>query len=198
MIRWLTIALAVLLTGCVGFSKTRFSQSQVQGVPQRYEKYVGEMYVLQSVDLHVAPSNSKSKTMMVFPVPLYEGERKSVSPTFSFFVSIISKQPGQELAPQEFAYLSPAGEHFAPTSMVGPYDCRSQQPRPAAVRAPLNSFPLVVGRCYTMLVEFEASAPDPSESFRFSLGSLQSGQGGVALPVVKFSESSRGNTLAVP
>jgi hypothetical protein len=198
MIRWLTFALAVLLTGCVGFSKTRFSQSQVQGVPQRYEKYVGEMHVLQSVDLHVEPGNSKSKTMMVFPIPLYETERKSASPTFSFFVSIISKQPGQALAPQEFAYVSPAGEHFAPASMVGPYDCRSQQPRPAAVRAPLNSFPLAIGRCYTMLVQFEASTPDPSEIFRFSLGSLHSEQGEITLPVINFSGSSRGNTVAVP
>ena len=198
MIRLLTVVLAVLLSGCVGFSKTRFSQSEMESAPQRYEKYVGEMYVLQSVDLHVAPANSKSKTVMVFPIPFYESERKPGRQTFSFFVSIISRQAGQMLVPQDFAYISSSGDRFEPASMVGPYDCRSQQPRPAAVRAPLQSFPLAEGQCYTMLVEFEAPEPDPGESFRFSPGALQSELEKTALPIVRFSESTRGSTVAIP
>lgn len=198
MIRLLPITLAVFLAGCVGFSSTRFSEGHVEGAAKRYEKYVGDMHVLSNVDLNVGPLNGKSKTTMVFPVPFYEGERQSAGSTFSFFISIISKQPGQVLTAQAFAYLSPTGERFAPVSMVGPYDCGSQQPRPAAVRAPLPAFPLTVGRCHKMLVEFEAPTPDPSERFGFSLGALQSAQGAVPVPVVNFSESTRRNTVAVP
>lgn len=199
MVRWLsTITMAVLLTGCVGFSKTRLSEPHVDGVPTRSERYVGDMHVLPSVDFHVEPMNAKSKTVMVFPIPLYEGESQLANPTFLFFVSIISKRPGQVLAPQEFAYFTPAGERMAPTTMVGPEECGSRQPRPAAVRAPFSPIPLVVGRCYTMLVTFEAAPPDPSERFRFSVGSLQSDQGAIALPVVSFSESTRGGTVVLP
>jgi hypothetical protein len=198
MVRRLTFVLSVALAGCVGFSTTRFSQSQVEGAPQRYEKYVGVMHVLPSVDLRVEPANSQSKTLMVFPIPLYESERKSVKNTFLIFVSIISKQSGQTLAPQDFAYISPAGARYEPVSMIGPYDCASSQPRPAAVRAPLQPFYLSESRCYTMLVEFEAPVPDPIESFSFAPGSLQSAQGKAALPTVRFTESTRGNTVAVP
>jgi len=198
MIRLLPITLAVFLAGCVGFSSTRLSEGQVEGAAKRYEKYVGDMHVLPSLDVHVEPLNAKANTTMVFPVPLYEGERASAGSRLLFFVSIMSKQPGQVLTPQAFAYLSPTGERFAPVSLVGPEDCGSRQPRSAAVRAPLPAFPLTVGRCHKMLVEFEAPTPDPSERFGFSLGALQSAQGAVTLPVVYFSQSTRRNTVAVP
>lgn len=194
----LIVVLLFFLSGCIGFSKTRFSEAQVDGASQRYEKYVGVMHILPTVDLHVEPMNSQSKTLMVFPVPLYESERKAIENTFSIFVSIISKQPEQILAPQDFAYTSLAGARYEPVSMIGPFDCASAQPRPTSTRAPLPPFALAVGHCYTMLVLFEAPLPDPVESFSFSPGTLLSAQGDATLPIVKFAKSTRRNTVAVP
>lgn len=199
LIRWLLVGVVVfLLSGCIGVSATRFSKSNIQNYSQRFEKYVGDMHALPTVDIHVYPFNSKSKTMMVLPIPIYESERTSKGDTFSFIVSIISKQTGQTLLPQDFVYVSSTSKEFTPISMTGPYDCRSQKARPLAVQPPLQSLPLSEGQCYSMLVTFAAPVPDPSELFHFIPGTLLLQNGKSSLPSIRFSESTRGNTVAIP
>lgn len=198
MFRWLVVMIAAFLVGCVGVSSLRISQPTIEGVSQKFVKHVGTMHELPMIDLHVEPLNRKSKTLMVFPIPLYEGERVAADERFFVFVSVVSKQAGQALVPQDFAYISPAGGVYRPSSMTGPFKCNSSEPRPAPVRAPLQPLGLSVGECYTMIVEFAARAPDPSERFGFAAGSLAAEGSKTALPVVLFAETTRVDTVVLP
>jgi len=198
MKRWVAGILAIAISGCVGVSKTRYSESDVEGTTKRFEKYVGEMHVLPSVDLQVAPLNGKSTTLMVFPIPIYESEQEPPADRFSVFVYIVSKRAGLTIAPQGFVYLSPSGAAFEPVSMIGPFECRSSQPRPAPKNSPLPAVVLVQGQCQTMLVTYKTQAPDPAQRFRFVLGALQSGQEEIELPIFQFAESTRRESVMIP
>ncbi len=195
---WIAGIIAIALSGCIGVSKTRYSESEVEGTTKRFEKYVGDMHVLPSVDLRIEPLNGKSTAMMVFPIPTYESERELPSSRFSAFVSVVSKRAELTIAPQSFVYLSPSGAQFEPASMVGPYECRSAQPRPAPNPSPLPTVVLVQGQCQTMLVTYETHAPDPAQRFRFILGAFQSGKEAIGLPIFQFAESTRRESVAIP
>ena len=195
----LAFALLLLLTGCLGFSSIKSSKPVEFAAPIRFEKYVGDMFVLDKVDLHVAPLNSKSKTLMVFPLPGFlESERDPGVATFTIGVAIIAKQDGLTVYPQEIVYISPDQKRYLPTEIVGPFACRSQQPRPPAMRAPLLPVSLTFQACQFMWLEFEAKAPDPSDIFYISTGSLQSSGQRTEMPIIKFSESDRAETIVIP
>ncbi len=198
---WPFLLVALTVSGCVGISSVREGKANVVGggVEVRDQRYVGEMFVLDGIDIRIEPLNRKSKNLSIFPVPMFESESKRKYAEFSVSVAVRATRPDVRFDPYEILYRTKVGdEGVHPTKLVGPYPCSGNARRPEAIQLPSGPNLLLANNTYCMWLYFAIEPPDPRQRFYFSLPSLQVQGEQIALPEIEFSESARRESFAVP
>src|SRR5450631_3233509 len=92
---WTCLLLSLIVGGCAGISSVRENKANVIGghVEVREQRYVGEMFVLDGIDIRVEPLNRKSKNLLIFPVPMFESESTTKYANFSVSVAVRAPRP---------------------------------------------------------------------------------------------------------
>jgi len=200
-IGWIFLLVALAVSGCVGISRVRESKANVVGggVEVRDQRYVGEMFVLDGIDIRIEPLNRKSKNLLIYPVPMFESESKKKHAEFSVSVAVRATRPDVRFDPYEVMYRTEIdGEGVHPTKLVGPYLCGSTARRPEAIQLPSGPILLLANDTYCMWLFFAIEPPDPSQRFYFSLPLVQVQGEHIVLPEIEFSEGARLGSFAVP
>lgn len=189
---------AMMLAGCFGLARVNFSEPYLDP-PERFrvdERYVGEMFHVDDVELRVEPFNSRSTGFLLLPVPLPVRPEALSKPPFLIYLALRAYLDEFQLDPSRVV-LARGATSAVPSKITGPYLCGSVAPRPEERPLPVPRIPLPVGLPICLWLEFPVPPPPPEEPFSITLEGLTQSETPYPLPPVHFRPSRRIDVLGV-
>jgi hypothetical protein len=167
---------------------------------QKYEKYVGEMFITKDVDFLVYTSNSWGSSMGLFPIPIpyWSKENGPTEPPFTVEVILKPHKSSALFDPQKVIFWENTSSKYTPTLIQGPYNCKSSKPRPDFRSFPVEPFELKETIYSCMWLKFDVVPPDPDHIFFVELAGLMFNGNQYPLPIIKFEKSKKTESFAVP
>jgi hypothetical protein len=138
------------------------------------------------------------KEVMVFPVPHRFAEPQASTDPFRAGVYFKVNKPGYTIALDGIHYWTDPLKPAQPSKVRGPFACDSRQE--SRTYTPITHVPISLppDACTAMWIEFDADTPDPAQTFYFDISGLSVDGNAVSLPVTRFQEAKRFQTVAVP
>jgi hypothetical protein len=195
----LVIAL-LFFAGCAGISKIRYSEPAPVGarVVTRQERYVGKMFVSGDVAFHLYPCNPKSTDLLLFPIPAPFPEITAHQPPFVVGLALRTERNGYTFDPASVVFWEHPSKKIRPVRIQGPFACDSPTPRAPWASIAVTPIALQPQICNFMWLEFDAIPPDPSRIFFIEVGGLQMNGSFRELPVIRFQEARRTESVVIP
>lgn len=193
-----------LIGGCVAVGRIRGSQATIEisttPVGQQFERYVGNVFVLDDIHFRISAKNRMGTYIMLFPIPIPFPIRDKPSKVPGFYVSVyfIPQKSGAVFDPQKVIFWHDPLIKQMPTRIEGPLDCKSSEPRPVTRPLPVVPFELGEAICTYMWLYFDAVLPDPSQTFFIEIRGLTFNGVERPLPAVRFQEAVSIETVAIP
>lgn len=196
------LLLLPLIVGCIGIARNRYSQPIIEGfttpVNKWFEGDIGRLFVFDDIHFAIETGNNRGTSIMLFPLPIPFPIRDPPfqNPSFTISVQLKPQKSGATFDLQKILFWEDTSEKRRPILIEGPYDCAYS--RPAKRALPIVPFVLREDIYTCMLLFFDVIPPDPSRTFFIKIDGLTFDGVARPLPLVRFKENARIETIAVP
>jgi hypothetical protein len=196
--------IAFSLVGCAGVSWVRYSRAVISDpnaqVSTEFDSNLGEVFVFRDIHFQVSIGNATGSDLVLLPVPVPYPIHKGPSQGSGFLMDVRLKPPtsGAVFDPQEVFMWETPSERHAPSTIIGPYDCNSQKPRPPKRSLPIGPFGLEAGTYTCIWLGFDEAPPDPRDTFFVEIAGLIVDGQSRPLPVIRFEEATSTRSSTIP
>ncbi len=196
--------IAFTLLGCAGVSWVRYSKAVISDpnaqVSTEFDSKLGRVFVFREIHFQVSIGNETGSDLVLFPVPVPYPIHKEPTRDSGFLMGVRLKPPlaGAVLDPQQVFMWENASEQYAPSTIIGPYDCNSQKPRPPKRSLPVDPVGLEPGTYTCIWLGFDQPPPQPHNRFYVEIVGLIVDGRPRPLPVIRFEEATSTRSFAVP
>ena len=189
--------LAVLCSGCVNISATRYSHGYVmeENKVVKLDPFEEQGYELEDFYINIRSLNDRRNTLTVFPFSGYYGESKGSSKEYALVFKIEPKQGNILVDPGRIVLQTANGEIATPIKIAEPRECDSEyiNGNLDSISPPFISLNVNQTVCFWVVYDF--AGPDPSNEFLLDVGGVSSGGKEIKIPRFVFRKNLKHETF---